>query len=96
MEALKDMISLLINCSYTQPFRSYRLTLLRPDASEALTQLLVVMVPCAGYRSLADRKENRESAWRKPGWDEVVAYTVPLIEEYYSRILTPNTFSPSQ
>ncbi|KAG0720171.1 Protein NipSnap [Chionoecetes opilio] len=48
------------------------------------------------YRSLADRKENRESAWRKPGWDQVVAYTVPLIEEYYSRILTPNTFSPTQ
>ncbi|MPD06366.1 Protein NipSnap [Portunus trituberculatus] len=54
------------------------------------------MLPHAGYRSLADRKENRESAWRKPGWDEVVAYTVPLIEEYYSRILTPNTFSPTQ
>ncbi|KAK8729251.1 hypothetical protein OTU49_008710, partial [Cherax quadricarinatus] len=47
------------------------------------------------YKSMADRKENRESAWRKPGWDEVVAYTVPLIEEYYSRILLPNSFSPT-
>ncbi|XP_066987661.1 protein NipSnap [Macrobrachium rosenbergii] len=48
------------------------------------------------YKSMADRKENRESAWRKPGWDEVVAYTVPLIEEYYSRILLPNSFSPTK
>ncbi|ROT76331.1 putative protein NipSnap [Penaeus vannamei] len=27
------------------------------------------------YKSLSDRKENRESAWRKPGWDEACAYT---------------------
>ncbi|KAL7635007.1 UNVERIFIED_CONTAM: hypothetical protein RMT77_013992 [Armadillidium vulgare] len=48
------------------------------------------------YGSLAKRKEAREGAWRKPGWDEVVAYTVPLIQEYQSRILYPNTFSPTQ
>ncbi|XP_068208941.1 protein NipSnap isoform X1 [Palaemon carinicauda] len=48
------------------------------------------------YKSLADRKENRESAWRKPGWDEVVAYTVPLISEYHCRILLPNSFSPTK
>ena len=49
-----------------------------------------------GYQSLAMRKEQRENAWRKPGWDEVVAYTVPLIEEYHTRILYPNGLSPTQ
>ncbi|XP_018016083.1 protein NipSnap isoform X2 [Hyalella azteca] len=47
------------------------------------------------YGSLQLRKEQRENAWRKPGWDEVVAYTVPLIEEYHSKILYPNFFSPT-
>ena len=28
-----------------------------------------------GYESLQDRKEIREAAWRRPGWDECVAYT---------------------
>lgn len=29
----------------------------------------------AGYKDLLSRKEIREAAWRKPGWDECVAYT---------------------
>ncbi|XP_063219236.1 protein NipSnap [Bacillus rossius redtenbacheri] len=48
------------------------------------------------YKDLHSRKETRESAWRSPGWDECVAYTVPLIREMHSRILEPTTFSPTQ
>ncbi|PSN30013.1 Protein NipSnap, partial [Blattella germanica] len=48
------------------------------------------------YKDLQARKETRESAWRSPGWDECVAYTVPLIREMHSRILHPTPFSPTQ
>jgi len=48
------------------------------------------------YSDLHTRKETRESAWRLPGWDECVAYTVPLIREMHSRILCPTKFSPTQ
>ncbi|CAD7086866.1 unnamed protein product [Hermetia illucens] len=48
------------------------------------------------YKSLKDRKETREAAWRSPGWDECVAYTVPLIREMHCRILVPTDFSPTQ
>ncbi|XP_018903431.1 protein NipSnap [Bemisia tabaci] len=48
------------------------------------------------YSDLQSRKETRESAWRSPGWDECVAYTVPLIREMQSRILLPTSFSPTQ
>ncbi|GIY58902.1 protein NipSnap [Caerostris darwini] len=46
------------------------------------------------YKDLMSRKEYREAAWRKPGWDECVAYTVPLIREMRSRWLRPTSFSP--
>ncbi|XP_055913488.1 protein NipSnap [Eupeodes corollae] len=48
------------------------------------------------YKNLQERKETRESAWRSPGWDECVAYTVPLIRESHCRVLTPTEFSPTQ
>lgn len=48
------------------------------------------------YKDLLSRKETRESAWRSPGWDECVAYTVPLIREMHCRILIPTEFSPTQ
>ncbi|XP_076249416.1 protein nipsnap [Calliopsis andreniformis] len=48
------------------------------------------------YKNLQVRMETRESAWRSPGWDECVAYTVPLIREMHSRILSPTSFSPTQ
>lgn len=48
------------------------------------------------YKDLTARKETRESAWRSPGWDECVAYTVPLIREMQTRILLPTSFSPTQ
>ncbi|CAG0892582.1 unnamed protein product [Cyprideis torosa] len=48
------------------------------------------------YESLAHRKWARENAWRSPGWDECVAYTVPLIQEMESRIMLPTPFSPTR
>jgi hypothetical protein len=48
------------------------------------------------YDSLQSRKETREQAWRQPGWDECVAYTVPLIRDMHCRILAPTPFSPTK
>ncbi|KAG5900072.1 hypothetical protein JTB14_016045 [Gonioctena quinquepunctata] len=48
------------------------------------------------YANLNGRKETRESAWRSPGWDECVAYTVPLIREMHCRVMVPTEFSPTQ
>lgn len=48
------------------------------------------------YNSYQERKETRENAWRQPGWDECVAYTVPLIREMHCRILVPTEFSPTK
>ncbi|GLV38501.1 nipsnap [Carabus blaptoides fortunei] len=48
------------------------------------------------YKDLNTRRETRESAWRSPGWDECVAYTVPLIREMHCRILEPTAFSPTK
>jgi len=42
------------------------------------------------------RTQTREAAWMSPGWDECVAYTVPLIKEMQSKILHPTPFSPTQ
>ncbi|XP_064460162.1 protein NipSnap-like [Ornithodoros turicata] len=46
------------------------------------------------YKDLQARKDIREDNWRKPGWDECVAYTVPLIREMRSRWMSPTSFSP--
>ncbi|KAG8312410.1 Nipsnap [Homalodisca vitripennis] len=56
---------------------------------------VIVPIPRIPQQTHA-RKETRESAWRSPGWDECVAYTVPLIREMHSRILIPASFSPTQ
>lgn len=48
------------------------------------------------YKDLQTRKETREAAWQVPGWDQCVAYTVPLIRDMHSRILEPTEFSPTQ
>lgn len=58
--------------------------------------VLILFISIVGYKSLQDRKESREAAWRSPGWDECVAYTVPLIREMHCRILRPTNFSPTQ
>lgn len=65
-------------------------------AGHKSVQWRLTRVSSAGYKSLQDRKESRENAWREPGWDECVAYTVPLIREMHCRILKPTDFSPSQ
>ncbi|KAI0239360.1 hypothetical protein LSAT2_009921 [Lamellibrachia satsuma] len=48
------------------------------------------------YDDLESRKQVRAAAWAKPGWDECVAYTVPLIRHMKARILIPTSFSPLQ
>jgi len=48
------------------------------------------------YKSMADRKKSREAAWTHPGWDQIVAYTVPLISNMHTRIIYPTPFSPAQ
>ncbi|XP_034728581.1 protein NipSnap homolog 1 isoform X2 [Etheostoma cragini] len=48
------------------------------------------------YESLQSRKETRNSAWQKEGWDANVYYTVPLIRSMESRIMIPTTSSPLQ
>jgi len=30
---------------------------------------------CSGYENLEDRKEVRENAWSRPGWDQCVSRT---------------------
>lgn len=49
-----------------------------------------------GYKNLEVRTQTREAAWMSPGWDECVAYTVPLIKEMQTKILHPTPFSPTQ
>lgn len=46
------------------------------------------------YEDLQVRKDVRENAWRRPGWDECVAITVPNIVYLHSRWMAPNSFSP--
>ncbi|XP_075913896.1 protein NipSnap homolog 1-like isoform X2 [Petromyzon marinus] len=48
------------------------------------------------YKDLQSRDETRQSAWHKPGWEECVYYTVPLIRHMESRIMIPLKFSPLQ
>uniref|UniRef100_A0A915KB22 Phosphomevalonate kinase n=1 Tax=Romanomermis culicivorax TaxID=13658 RepID=A0A915KB22_ROMCU len=42
------------------------------------------------YENLAARKKIREDTWSKPGWDQTVAYTVPLIKTMQSKIMMYN------
>ncbi|XP_071478693.1 protein NipSnap homolog 1-like [Diadema antillarum] len=46
------------------------------------------------YKDLQTRKEIRDAAWRKPGWDDCVAYTVPLIRRMETKIMIPLPCSP--
>lgn len=46
------------------------------------------------YEDLQVRKDVRENAWRRPGWDECVSMTVPNIVYLHSRWMSPNSFSP--
>ncbi|KAI3384709.1 hypothetical protein SNEBB_010974 [Seison nebaliae] len=48
------------------------------------------------YKSLKDRQDCREAAWKRPGWDRCVQHTVPLIRNMQSTLLIPETYSPLQ
>ncbi|KAI6229544.1 NIPSNAP domain containing protein [Aphelenchoides besseyi] len=45
------------------------------------------------YKSMASRNAIRQHTWSKPGWDQTVAYTVPLIKKMQSKILIPTELS---
>uniref|UniRef100_A0A669CMU6 Nipsnap homolog 2 n=1 Tax=Oreochromis niloticus TaxID=8128 RepID=A0A669CMU6_ORENI len=46
------------------------------------------------YKDLQSREDTRNAAWQRDGWDEVVYYTVPLIQHMESRIMIPMKTSP--
>ncbi|XP_062261995.1 protein NipSnap homolog 2-like isoform X2 [Platichthys flesus] len=46
------------------------------------------------YKDLQSREVTRNLAWQRDGWDEVVYYTVPLIQHMESRIMIPMKTSP--
>uniref|UniRef100_A0A7N4PRR1 Nipsnap homolog 2 n=1 Tax=Sarcophilus harrisii TaxID=9305 RepID=A0A7N4PRR1_SARHA len=46
------------------------------------------------YKDLQSREDTRNAAWHKHGWEELVYYTVPLIQEMESRIMIPLKISP--
>uniref|UniRef100_A0A8C8FXS8 NIPSNAP domain-containing protein n=1 Tax=Oncorhynchus tshawytscha TaxID=74940 RepID=A0A8C8FXS8_ONCTS len=46
------------------------------------------------YKDLQSREDTRNAAWQHEGWDEVVYYTVPLIQHMESRIMIPMKTSP--
>lgn len=48
------------------------------------------------YKNFEDRKTAREKMWNKPGWDECVSNTVPLIRKMESRMMTALPTSPTQ
>nr|XP_019574635.1 PREDICTED: protein NipSnap homolog 2 isoform X2 [Rhinolophus sinicus] len=48
------------------------------------------------YKDLQTREDIRNAAWHKHGWEELVYYTVPLIQEMESRIMIPLKTSPLQ
>jgi len=48
------------------------------------------------YKNLADRKDCREGTWANPGWNEVVANTVPLVTKMTTQIAEPLPFSPTK
>uniref|UniRef100_A0AAR2L893 NIPSNAP domain-containing protein n=1 Tax=Pygocentrus nattereri TaxID=42514 RepID=A0AAR2L893_PYGNA len=48
------------------------------------------------YKDLKSRESTRNAAWQHEGWNEVVYYTVPLIQHMDSRIMIPMKTSPLQ
>uniref|UniRef100_A0A8C5P4P0 NIPSNAP domain-containing protein n=1 Tax=Jaculus jaculus TaxID=51337 RepID=A0A8C5P4P0_JACJA len=48
------------------------------------------------YKDLQTREDIWNAAWHKHGWEELVCYTVPLIQEMESRIMIPPKTSPLQ
>ncbi|XP_076837713.1 protein NipSnap homolog 2 isoform X2 [Brachyhypopomus gauderio] len=48
------------------------------------------------YKDLQMREDTRNAVWQHEGWNEVVYYTVPLIQHMDSRIMIPMKTSPLQ
>jgi len=46
------------------------------------------------YTDMKTRREMRESAWQRPGWNDTVTSTVQLIRHMDSKIMVPTSFSP--
>merc|ERR1712168_838197 len=46
------------------------------------------------YKDMKTRREMRESAWQRPGWNDTVTSTVQLIRHMDSKIMVPTSFSP--
>ncbi|OWK10884.1 GBAS, partial [Cervus elaphus hippelaphus] len=60
------------------------------------TLQLTQMPQMEAYKDLQTREDIRNAAWHKHGWEELVYYTVPLIQEMESRIMIPQKTSPLQ
>jgi len=48
------------------------------------------------YDDLVSRQQIRHNLWNRPGWDDCVANTVPLIRRMESRVMIPLPFGPLQ
>ncbi|XP_002169715.2 protein NipSnap homolog 1 isoform X1 [Hydra vulgaris] len=48
------------------------------------------------YHDLEHRKKQREDMWEAPGWDDLVAGTIPLVRSMEARVLQPISSSPMQ
>jgi len=48
------------------------------------------------YQNLEHRRHVRDNAWHRPGWDDCVYYTVPLIRQMNTRIMVPTPISPTK
>ncbi|GAA6091884.1 protein NipSnap homolog 2 [Tachysurus ichikawai] len=46
------------------------------------------------YKDLQSREDTRNAVWQHEGWNEVVYYTVPLIQHMESRVMFPMKASP--
>jgi len=46
------------------------------------------------YKDMKTRREMRENAWQRPGWNDTVTATVQLIRYMDSKIMVPTSFSP--
>uniref|UniRef100_A0AC35TS65 NIPSNAP domain-containing protein n=1 Tax=Rhabditophanes sp. KR3021 TaxID=114890 RepID=A0AC35TS65_9BILA len=57
------------------------------------TGQLYVVYHFWAYKGMTERNEIRKKTWSKPGWDQTVAYTVPLLKEMKSQILIPTALS---
>uniref|UniRef100_A0A0K0FFD3 Protein NipSnap (inferred by orthology to a D. melanogaster protein) n=1 Tax=Strongyloides venezuelensis TaxID=75913 RepID=A0A0K0FFD3_STRVS len=45
------------------------------------------------YKGMSGRNDIRKKTWSKPGWDQTVSYTVPLLKEMKSQIMVPTELS---